>query len=45
VGSGGIVLHVDNVVHGCVAVVGISPWMVSALTSTGITAPVLREKA
>ncbi len=44
VGSGGTVLQVDSVVHGSVAVVGILPSIVSALTRTGITSPVLREK-
>jgi hypothetical protein len=45
VGLGGGVAQVETVVQGTVAVVGAGPGIVSAFTNTGITAPVLREKA
>jgi hypothetical protein len=38
------VLHVEIVDHGTVAVTGAGPLIVTALTRTGITAPVEREK-
>jgi hypothetical protein len=41
--AGGLV-QVDNVVQGSVAVEAGEPEMVSALTNTGITAPVVKPK-
>jgi hypothetical protein len=42
--AGGLV-QIDSVVHGNVVVGAAVPGIVSAFTSTGITAPVFNEKA
>ena len=41
----GAVAHVASMVYGIVAVAGAVPEMVSALTSTGMAAPVFKENA